>query len=576
MTTEDSTKDPPGTRLAKLRRKLPVLLVLPYVVGIAWHAAHPLVEVFTGKTVPRRWYIDENSLEPAYLRMDFRYDLVRKKKRSPGINSLCSALEPEDSDSISCVQYGAQLEVARILPTIPVTPTAEALVVVVKSSSDWASSQFHASVLQLIRRLSIAPWLAKTVLIVSSDTLSLSGTVDKFLDLYLGSRDGSWRGFSEGRSLPFSGAMLRNLIVLDVETSRTNGKEVRILPQGRRGVLPNMDITFLGKVVFSSATKSGVMVMHPHQSRGQELYRKMLSHLPTEMHEWANKFLEFFLFEYTLLMGPYPPHAGALDRGIDAITIQGILPEDDKTLTDTAQFVQRMEPTLRALSNLHERLHHSSSLYLIVSPDRFVKHEEYLVPNLLLIIPLVIRAVFLVVMDISRFDWKAVGWALQWTVVATLTCAVGLGKVAGNDPWTMFDGGLSIMLFALVYLFILIQSRLQRFTVESVQSIQFLACMLGIVVNVPLAFGHVSLSFPSALVWTPLIAFSSYQQESSKKAFRVLSALFWLAVLVTTWPCTFLVPNVFPTFSVYVRYGYLPLHLIVTLLQLSRISSPTS
>ena len=573
------------SKVVKIRRKLPILLILPYLIGIAWHAVHPLFSVLTGEKVPRKVYVDENSLEPSYFRMDFRYDLLKARTSNPSSSSkpavptMCQALESEDNDGIICVDYNhsfpeKNIQVTQILPSIAVTPVTEALVLVVPSSPDWLASQFHASVLQLIRRLSTAPWLAKSILVVSSKDQTLSETVNVFLEQYLGSTDAT----TMPATPPFTGAMLRNLIVLDSETTtERNGNQVRILAQGRRGLLPNMDLTVLGAHVYRLLLqgKKDAMVMHPHRTRGQQLLEQMQPHLPAELHDWASKFIEFVLFEYTLLMGPYPPHAGALERGIDALTIQGVFEKDDpKRALNTAQFVQKMEPALRGLSNLHERLHHSTSLYLLVSSLRFVKHEEYLVPNLLLIIPLVIRAVFLILTDISTFDWQVVGSALSWTLIATLAASVGLDSVDKVTSWLSFlDPSLiPALVLGVVYIAFVLQSWLTRppKTVaatktesgDAVQSLQFFACLLGLCVNVPLAFGHVSLSFPSALLWTPLVCFSSFSLKPGLSS--SVKTLLWVLVLGATWPATWLVPHIFATYTVYVRYGYLPLHLCVT------------
>jgi glycosylphosphatidylinositol transamidase len=602
---EDNTKESEDKARKRRKKVVLLLIIVPYVVGILWHSVHPLVSVFTGHSEPRRWYIDENSLEPAYFRMEDQYDIISKKRKGVAFDSLCQALAAEDSDAISCFRHETHFEVARILPTIgAVSPVIEAIVIVVPTTENWAASQFHASVLQLIRRLSTAPWLAKTILVVTpvatqmtstNGTLQLSETVDSFLESYLGSRNKSPSSTRSPLPPRFTGAMLRNILVLDIDTKGEDsplGNEIRILPQGRRGVLPNMDLTFLATVVYSkskmisSKANGSTMVMHPYRGKANELWTLWIQpHLPEQLHDWARKLTEFLLFEYSLLMGPYPPHASALDRGIDSLTIQGVMRLGSETAraVGTAQFVQKMEPTLRALSNLHERLHHSTSLYLLVSPERFVKHEEYLVPNLLLVIPLVVRLITLALLDIPRFHWDAVGWALQWTLAGTVAfVAVGLPMVDSLDPSLVRNRALQVM-FGMIYLFLFVHARYRGVTPSARQSIQLLACMLAILVNVPIAFGHVALAFPSALLWTPLIAFPSYADTTTgsalpkkdnglaTKVFGWMSLLWWFGVLFITCPCTFLVPRVFPGYTAYVQYGYIPLHLLVTILQLSRI-----
>jgi hypothetical protein len=64
-----------------------------------------------------------------------------------------------------------------------VAPVSEAIVLVIPFASDWKANAFHNSLLRLMERLSTAPWLAKTILIVSptNDTISLEDCVDRFL-----------------------------------------------------------------------------------------------------------------------------------------------------------------------------------------------------------------------------------------------------------------------------------------------------------------------------------------------------------------------------------------------------------
>ena len=617
-----------------------LLQVAPYYfIGILWHVGlHPLVSVFTGKMEPRRWYIDENSLEPSYFRMDVPYDLLlshHKKKlhhpagtrRISSLSHLCQSrrsttvADDDDDDIVSCHRHENLFELIRILPINgAVAPVTEALVVVVPppdntdNNNNWINSnnnsggdQFHWSVMQLVRRLSTAPWLAKTVFLVTPiGNHTLNETVNLFLDSYLGERDvrpvptGTRKYSSKKRNLPakYTGAMLRNVIVLDVIQTESDN-EVRILPQGRRGLLPNMDLTFLSMFVYSKsnmiARRHRPLVMHPYRKQAQELWSKWIQpNLDARLHGWAQQLIQLLCFEYTLAMGPYPPHASALDRGIDSLTIQGLLSGGK---VETAEFVQRVEVMLRSLSNLHERLHHSTSLYLLISPERFVKHEEYLVPNLLLLIPLVIRAISLVLLEIKQFSWKTLQWALQWTLFGAMAgifvveAAPTLG-ISASERWAALlplsdtlmacQVGLATLYIAVFVMAIRSYSSVTKSSYYyAPECIQFLACLWALIIHVPIAFGHVSLAFPSAVFWTPLIAFPSYKERKAedhhhqtprrhRRVFFILGCVWSVGLILVTLPCAFVVPLVFPTYTTYVKYGYMPLHVLLTLLHISK------
>lgn len=552
----------------KWRRKLPLLLLVPYLVGIIWHALHPMVSVFTGHMQPRKWYIDENSLEPSYFKMNLQFEPLNAKGWQR--RSLCASV-PRNS-KIRCAQHPDSLEVLKVTPTIgAIRPVAEAIVLVVPWNTPQVSDSFQVSIVHLIHLLAEANWLSKTVLIVtgSDSSTDLSSTVDRFLDVYLGPADGL--SFRSPLPKEFNGLILRNLLVFNAQRNSAAVSplhEVRILPQGRRGVLPNMDLTFLSMFVYSRSfyirTRKAVVTMHPYRDQARQWQETIQPNIPKGLHEWFSKFLELLAFEFSLMRGPFPPHATALDRGIDALTIEAWITPNDVPGQVTADCVQRLEYVLRSLSNLHERLHHSTSLYLLVSPERFVKHEEYLVPNLLLLIPLVVRAITLILVDIPAFHWPTV----KTTILVTLVSTAALHGVVSNIDQEITTFALLLVYTAMALLLHFGLRPLSR------QTIQFVACMAALLVHIPIAFGHVSLAFPSALLWTPLIAFPSLaSREGNEKRTVKFTKFFIYAFSVTavvmTLPSILLVPRLFPDYTIYVRYGYIPLHLLFAILYLS-------
>ncbi|GAX21236.1 hypothetical protein FisN_23Lh184 [Fistulifera solaris] len=569
----------------KWRRKLPLLLVAPYFIGIFWHALHPVASVLTGHMQPRRWYIDESSLDPSYFNKRGQFDALTVptgwKRRS-----LCASVSR--NARISCTQHPDGFEILKITPTqVAVRPVSEAIVLVIPWTASNVSNVFLVAVMKLIQQLQQANWIAKTLFIVTStmeSKMNLTSTVNRFLDVYLGPAD---QGTLFRPPLPhdMNGFLLRNLLVVDVQPQAQKGivsssppvkSEIRILPQGRRGVLPNMDLVFLAMYVYSRSiltqTNKAVITMHPYRKEAtqiQEYFQSIFTSWQVkQLQEWLPKMLELLAFEYSLLLEPYPPHAMALDRGIDALTIQALFAPGVDPNQFTADCIQRLEYVLRALSNLHERLHHSTSLYLLASPERFVKHEEYLVPNLLLLIPLVVRAVTLVLVDIPAFHWPTV----QYTLFLTLCCVTAFHAIVSK-----MDKEMIVVSFLLVSVTIslLLRLGLRRL---SKQTAQFVACFTALLLHIPIAFGHVSLAFPSALFWAPLIAFpsfnsSTHEEKDAKRAIhRARSVILYAlstGLIGITLPCILLVPRVFPYYTIYVRYAYMPLHALLAILYLS-------
>jgi len=694
-------------------------LILPWIVGIVWHGLHPIASVLTGDLKrARRWYIDENSLEPSHFTMNAPYDLILQTKYNPKkynrtaeetvstIQSLCHGLQQAQQESVHptpvpCHRHSAQhdgrtFEIAKIVPlSAGITPVSEAIVLIVppflpfsasriqtrggdgneeRRSKDKSRSQFQASLLQLVRRLSspqTAPWLTKTVFVVSSvgsNTTSLAvsaslspileETVQSFLDAYLGKmpvhqqdHDSYHRRpkFDERLPSDFTGALIRNLIVLDLELFQSDNRplpmdetqayepetsELRILPQGRRGVLPNMDLTFAVRAIYDRTSpmlgqqqlhpkikqkyKLVEMVVHPHSKKAKVWWTWLKDRgLPEQLHDWANKMLQLLSFEYVMALGPYPPHAPALDRGIDALTIQGVFvsatDEDDFDIEQgniprsklspqqyPLELVQKMEYVIRSLSNLHERLHHSTSLYLLPSTDRFIKHEEYLVPNLLLVVPLILRALLIVFHQDTdrqfRPDLTAAGQALAICLAWTVTFSLLALHITSTPSETKSQDSVDLprliwfcinyqpLLVYLLMIFLaltlsrrrLLARRLEQ-DLNARRSIQMAACLLAACIHIAIAFGHVSLAFPSALWWAPLLAFPA-QAESGvvddkgrRKASRartLVRCVFKFIVFVATCPFVFLVPHVFTTYTIYVRFAYVPLHMLFSILLL--------
>jgi len=213
-----------------------------------------------------------------------------------------------------------------------------------------------------------------------------------------------------------------------------------------------------------------------------------------------------------------------------------------------------LEGILRALSNLHERLHHSITLYLMPSPTKFVSHSEYLVPNILLLLPMMVTAVRLICFEMEVFDFSTLA------VIPFVVASAFVMQVVSN-----FWGCLTMH----VVLFVIYASipkilRLFRTKLTSqqgrIQSFQVIVCLAGIYVHTPLLLQHVSLALPSSLLCSILI--SMPRSTSNSK----ISAMFWGLVLLATWPPMLLVPTVVGRYTTFVNVALTPLHFLLTVM----------
>jgi glycosylphosphatidylinositol transamidase len=256
------------------------------------------------------------------------------------------------------------------------------------------------------------------------------------------------------------------------------------------------------------------------------------------------------LFAKTMALGPYAAHAPLLERGIDALTLHVRLTSSPQANYLIIDLIRYLEGIVRALSNLHERLHHSMTQYLMPSPLKFVSHSEYLIPNLLLVVPLLVRAVGLIlVQDLpGGFDLQALPVG-----AATVVASFSIYQCSPHVETTH----LTALLAILYILAPVILHRNVTIKPSTHQSVLFVTCLLAIYTILPLILSNVAVAFGLSLVWSPLISMQAELQR--------LPSWIMLTLLVTTWPPTLLL-SWFNGYTPFVILAFLPLHLLMYLL----------
>jgi glycosylphosphatidylinositol transamidase len=322
---------------------------------------------------------------------------------------------------------------------------------------------------------------------------------------------------------------------------------------------------------------------------------------------WHYEFIHAFVFACNPMTCRRQPHASALHHGIDSLTIQVNIPnrkgKDASSSSSSsslsihphyADLTRCLEHLIRSISNLHERLHHSVSQYLLPSPTKFVSHGEYIYPGVLISLPMVIRAATLALRDVKRFQVKFVGNVLAGVALATL----GVGIYAMNSPRSFRDDAeyslhelLMNSIYLLSYVFVIFVATMTRdhlqkcSTIRKVandnnelseyeecrKSLRFIVCLLGVYLHAPLLLANYSLGLPSAVFWSPLLGI--FVLSPSARAFlskkTIISQLLKVGggmFLVSTSPPILLVPRIFPFYTIYVIAVYTPLHLLLMLL----------
>mmetsp|Transcript_8855 Transcript_8855/g.13210 ORF Transcript_8855/g.13210 Transcript_8855/m.13210 type:complete len:326 (+) Transcript_8855:128-1105(+) len=225
------------------------------------------------------------------------------------------------------------------------------------------------------------------------------------------------------------------------------------------------------------------------------------------------------------------------------------------------------EHLLRALNSLQELLHHNVDQYLMVSPSKFVSFDEYVLPAILILLPLVLRVVMSLFrggdggkevvrkghsslksntnnhLDECTFRFKSlkgIGVAFLIPVMLLLINESLVAVRGGYDDNISERYGRKSKVIMNSAFFILYISAMQ-YTLgskakmknkatdksneyiggEEKQSLQILSCLLALYLHVPIVLVHISLGLISAIVWVPLLAFPSYKKHSKPHHGRI-------------------------------------------------------
>lgn len=472
----------------RIRFLLKISCGILYVLGVSWiFVGFPLISVITGEfSKPREIYIDEHSLQTNFNSLDTKslqmnmpalqheYLFNYSKTKSSFCDLMRTIIKKSDyneeknygNPNSKCLQFKTKqeskevsIDVMKIEPNSAPTETNEAIAILIMpppSRTSENADEFFLSFLLLIHRLSLSHntrWLSKTLYFVCPSFINDKNNITAkevsaaFLDAYY------MNGFDySDLDLPVSFIFphIRNLLVFETSESREfsgisqtddmkalkknrgdNDKSsgtpsrIRILPQGYKGMLPNLDMVFSFVQILKSSNflngpyhrDQGILSIHPHSLMVENTIKTYFSESSTFLQGYIRDMLNLLAFIKTSIVGPFPPHANFLERGIDSLTIQvDFLPDDDKdhssssssspsssikNKNDTSYTVSPLivdiEKMIRAISSLYEQLHHSHTQYLMSSPTKFTSHTEYIIPTLLLVLTAVIRALYLLI-----------------------------------------------------------------------------------------------------------------------------------------------------------------------------------
>ena len=241
-----------------------------------------------------------------------------------------------------------------------------------------------------------ARWLAKDTVVVFA-----AGPCEP---LALGA---AWTGlYNSGQQLfdfPRAG-LLQQALVLEVASPAVQAAELRL--HGWQGLLPNLDFYYLIKRNLDIHTSLPVVVQPRWRPgpRASELTAAIGRALPHGLagsaaaQAYAAELAAAASFALQLGSGePNGVHGAFLELGVDSATLRLVgssstsegarrgKSSDLAVAGSAAHALAAVEMVLRTCNNLQERLHHSTALYLLLSPDRFISIADYIAPPALLL-----------------------------------------------------------------------------------------------------------------------------------------------------------------------------------------------
>jgi glycosylphosphatidylinositol transamidase len=241
-------------------------------------------------------------------------------------------------------------------------------------------------------------------------------------------------------------------------------------------------------------------------------------------------------------------------------------------LVKAGDFMQKVEHVVRALSNLHEKLHHSTTQYLLVSSNKFISSSEYVFPVILILMPLALRVIGLYRREIQpRFQTRvtssvvSIAWIGMMTLRLLLDCS--LPDIVKKVVFALsYVGILAAMIKTIIQLNALAGDCSKCLKQSQLSSIHLATCCLAIYAQAPLLFTNFSFALPSVVLSTPCIAMLRLTGESCNHR-RFLK---WLCVgfaFLSSPPVLFLFcEDIITAYKSYWLDLYSPLHIIVTFL----------
>ncbi|KAA6418424.1 MAG: hypothetical protein FRX49_11584, partial [Trebouxia sp. A1-2] len=240
-------------------------------------------------------------------------------------------------------------------------------------AADYTAIQVAAAVLQYLQHV---PWLAKDIVWIIPDvSCGALQMTREWLDAYHGAQS------HFGQS-----GLLQQALILQMSNNTFNALHVDTT--GWNGQLPMLDLYYLVKRL----TENG-----PALTLSQDVKVPFLPHISKSLQAYWKHMWPILCFSWQQAIAlPTGIHAEFAKYGIDAITIRTDMHSHEVAWSygleeGIIKLAVLLELTVRSLNNLLEQFHHSTTFYVLISPDWHVPFQAQIAPPLLLIVVLVLQ-----------------------------------------------------------------------------------------------------------------------------------------------------------------------------------------
>ncbi|OQS06725.1 transmembrane protein [Thraustotheca clavata] len=449
------TASPPKRKLiehlylnGRVQKKALGISWIGVLLGFVWFLLHPVATITTGELKCRQTYFSENALlvdtvtssiedtQASWAKKYHRAYVDLEAVGDKGCSSYDTCLHIADwiekqlkeIDGIEVYRqvYSEQLyendefvnrtNIYAILRAAPLADGKESVVLVAQYRNIPTSNKNGFSALAvgmaMLRHLGNVKWLAKDIILLLTDDgrddrrYGHSPGVEAWLEAY---HNGPH--ISRNPALEMHAGVIRAAINIETSLDSNRYNTVGVLGAGVNGQLPNLDL--INTAVETLESEHIPIAMDRCSDIEYECHddglnnfiasiRKFLTNLlPQEYHGHISFYLprlhHMLRFMQTLAIGPSGAHANFIRYNIDAITLSAFYSLDSpSTPLRLVSWLRSIETSVRAMSNLEEKLHQSFFFYLLVAPRSFVSIGEYYYVLFFFMLPLFASALYLI------------------------------------------------------------------------------------------------------------------------------------------------------------------------------------